>query len=167
LDPIWQRELAEEYGNSTNFSDGEIYRKIYQYNLEQDKFAERKWWARLTKNKSDFLNRFFKHKRFPAVFNALTDLELILQIWSYIFGDDRELMRLVDQESVKMVESKAPGALRHDLELLREPMQEGKLFPLIRDQKERDMIWARLSSIEDLIVIIHTLFKDVKYLRPL
>jgi hypothetical protein len=76
-------------------------------------------------------------------------------------------MRLVDQESVKMVESKAPGALRHDLELLREPMQEGKLFPLIRDQKERDMIWARLSSIEDLIVIIHTLFKDVKYLRPL
>jgi hypothetical protein len=76
-------------------------------------------------------------------------------------------MRLVDQESVKMVESKAPGASRHDLELLREPMQEGKLFPLIRDQKERDMIWARLSSIEYLIVTIYTLFEDVKYLRPL
>ncbi|MAD85119.1 MAG: hypothetical protein CL912_19335 [Deltaproteobacteria bacterium] len=73
-DPIWQRELAEEYANSTNFSDGEIYRKIYQYILEQDKLAEKKWWARLTKKKSEFLNRFFKHKRFPAAFNALTDI---------------------------------------------------------------------------------------------
>jgi hypothetical protein len=96
LDPIWQRELAEEYGNSTNFSDGEIYRKIYQYNLEQDKFAERKWWARLTKNKSDFLNRFFKHKRFPAVFNALTDIS---GLWyGLVIGVLDKLMALMYDE---------------------------------------------------------------------
>jgi hypothetical protein len=73
-DSVWQRELAEEYANSTNFSDGEIYRKIHQYSSEQDKFAEKKWWARLTKKKSEILKRFFKHKRFPAVFNALADI---------------------------------------------------------------------------------------------
>ena len=73
-DSVWQRELAEEYANSANFSDGEIYRKIHQYSSEQDKFAEKKWWARLTKKKSEFLYRFFKHKRFPAAFNALTDI---------------------------------------------------------------------------------------------
>ncbi|KAH8650305.1 hypothetical protein BGZ60DRAFT_347266, partial [Tricladium varicosporioides] len=195
-DSIWQRELAEEYANSTNFSDGEIYRKIHQYSLEQDKFAEKKWWVRLTKKKSEFLMRFLKHKRFPAAFNALIDIagiwdglnigvldkmmalkcdeeiihyleEHILQIWSYIFGDDQELMKLADRESVKLVELKAPGLSRGDLELLRKPMRDEKLFPLIRAQDQRDMIWTRLSSIGDPIPTIHTLFEDVKYLRPL
>jgi hypothetical protein len=46
-------------------------------------------------------------------------------------------------------------------------MQDKKLFPLIRAQNQRDIIWTRLSSIEDPILTIHTLFKDVKYLRPL
>jgi hypothetical protein len=49
-------------------------------------------------------------------------------------------MRLADRESVKLVESKALKALRRDLELLRELIQEGKLFSLIRDQKQREMI---------------------------
>jgi hypothetical protein len=76
-------------------------------------------------------------------------------------------MSLADPESVKLVELKAPGLSRNDLELLREPMQNEELFPLIRDPNQREIIWARLSSIEDLIPTIHTLFEDVKYLRLL
>ena len=76
-------------------------------------------------------------------------------------------MKLADRESVKLVELKAPGLSRGDLELLRGPMQNKKLFPLIRAQNQREMIWTRLSSIEDPIPTIHTLFEDVKYLRPL
>ena len=76
-------------------------------------------------------------------------------------------MKLADRESVKLVELKAPGLSRRDLELLRGPMQNKKLFPLIRAQNQREMIWTRLSSIKDPILTIHTLFEDVKYLRPL
>jgi len=57
----WQRELSKEYLNSTNFSDGEIYRKIRQYSFESNGFAEKKWWACLTKKKRDFLKHFLKH----------------------------------------------------------------------------------------------------------
>jgi hypothetical protein len=46
-------------------------------------------------------------------------------------------------------------------------MENKELFHLIRAQHQRDMIWTRLSSIEDPIPTIHTLFEDVKYLRPL
>jgi hypothetical protein len=65
------------------------------------------------------------------------------------------------------MELKALGLSQEDLKLLREPIQDEKLFPLIRAQNQRDMIWTRLSSIKDPILTIYTLFKDVKYLRPL
>ena len=67
----WQRELAEEYSNSTNFSDGEIYYKIRKYGFESNDFAEKKWWACLTKKKREFLKRFLKHDGFRNAFDAL------------------------------------------------------------------------------------------------
>jgi hypothetical protein len=73
-DSDWQRELSEEYSNSTNFSDGEIYRKIRQYSSDgsdSNYFAEKKWWARLTKKKRNFLKRLLKHKGFRKAFDAL------------------------------------------------------------------------------------------------
>jgi Protein of unknown function (DUF3723) len=78
-DSDWQRELSEEYSNSTNFSDGEIYRKIRQYSFDSNYFAEKKWWAFLSKKKRDFLKRFLKHKRFRKAFDALL---VIPGIWT-------------------------------------------------------------------------------------
>jgi len=72
--------ISEEYSNATNFSDGEIYVQICQHAKNSGYFAERKWWARLTKRKRDFLRSFMHHPLrkaldpllcMPSIFNGL------------------------------------------------------------------------------------------------
>ena len=77
--PDWKRELIEEYSNSINFSDGEIYRKIRQYHFESNIFAEKKWWACLTTRKRAFLKQLFKHEQLSSAFDALL---VIPGIWT-------------------------------------------------------------------------------------
>ncbi|KAI9770970.1 MAG: hypothetical protein M1840_002674 [Geoglossum simile] len=68
--------LSEEYSNSINFSDGEIYQKIHYYKSYTDRsmdtgFAEKQWWARLKGKQKDLKMMFDKHPKFTAAFDAL------------------------------------------------------------------------------------------------
>jgi hypothetical protein len=91
----------------------------------------------------------------------------ILKIWLYIFEDHKELIEFADGESVSILQLRAPGASREDLNYLRKKMQNGELFPAIRDRSQRDMIWKHLSTIDVLIPTIYSLFEDIKFLKPL
>jgi hypothetical protein len=67
--------LSEEYSDSINFSDGEIYQKICQYKDDPDQssdtvFAEKRLWARLSKSKRRDLRQFLKSP-LAAGFDAL------------------------------------------------------------------------------------------------
>ncbi|KAI9772442.1 MAG: hypothetical protein M1840_000645 [Geoglossum simile] len=72
-----KQALSEEYSNSVDFSDSEIYQKIRQYRSYTNKsteimFAEKRWWARLHgKNKRKDLKQLLKHERLTAAFDAL------------------------------------------------------------------------------------------------
>jgi hypothetical protein len=85
----------------------------------------------------------------------------------YIFEDQEDLIEFADEESVSKLQLRAPGASREDLNYLRKLMQSGELFPDIRDGHQREMIWTHLSTIDVPIPTIHTLFEDIKYLKPL
>ena len=73
--PALLTALSEEYSDSINFSDGEIYRRICQYRTEAEqslnnRFAEKRLWARLTKSKRRDLKQFLKSP-LAAGFDAL------------------------------------------------------------------------------------------------
>ena len=74
--PSLRTALSEEYSNSVNFSDGEIYLKIQEYKHDPGRhlgtiFAEKCLWTRLSKDKRKDLKRILKHKAFSAAFDAL------------------------------------------------------------------------------------------------
>jgi hypothetical protein len=68
--------LADEYSNSINFSDGEIYLKLRQYNtltdrLEGTLFAEKCMMSRLSKDKRKDLKLMLKNKSLIVALDAL------------------------------------------------------------------------------------------------
>ena len=58
------QDLREEYSNSLNFSDGEIFRNIRLYAKSGDQFSEARWWARLSYTKRKDLRQLLKHEGF-------------------------------------------------------------------------------------------------------
>ncbi len=68
--------LLEEYSDLVNFSDGEIYLRIQEYQHNSNRqlgilYAERYLWARLSKDKRKDLKRILKHKSFSTAFDSL------------------------------------------------------------------------------------------------
>ncbi len=71
-----QQVLCKEYSDSVNFSDGEIFRSIRQYQIDPEKelgtvYAEKCMWARLSVDKRKDLKRILKHEGFTKAFDAL------------------------------------------------------------------------------------------------
>jgi hypothetical protein len=66
-------ELAEEYSNENAPSDGEIYRKIRQYQYEASARFEKRWWDRLSPTKMKRLRQLSQpeHAYIRSAFDAL------------------------------------------------------------------------------------------------
>ena len=78
-----ERSLREGFSNEGQPSDGQIYRNIRQYILQDDLVTERQWWARLSsKNKRRDLRRLLRHERYTT---ALDTLLPIIGLWE---GED-------------------------------------------------------------------------------
>ncbi|KAL4899385.1 hypothetical protein BDW74DRAFT_171560 [Aspergillus multicolor] len=63
--------LVEEYSNEKPPTDGEIYRKIRQYDSEHNSRFRKRWWSRLTPNKEKRLKALFAHDEFRDAFDKL------------------------------------------------------------------------------------------------
>ena len=63
--------MIEQYSNSANFSDGEIYLKIRHYQSEPNVFAEKRWWSYLSPSKRKDLKLFLKDVDLTAGYDAL------------------------------------------------------------------------------------------------
>lgn len=68
---VFKNRLREEYSNSANFCDGEIFRHIRCYHKQKDTLSEKKWWARLTKDKSKDLKRVLEIEGLRQAFDDL------------------------------------------------------------------------------------------------
>ncbi|KAF2181260.1 hypothetical protein K469DRAFT_589451, partial [Zopfia rhizophila CBS 207.26] len=83
--------LIEEYSGSSRHSDSEIYKMITYYRQQgtgRNKFAEKRWWLRLSPNKMRDLKLFLNHgdtKKFGGkrnLTNALNALLTIPNLWN-------------------------------------------------------------------------------------
>ncbi|CAI7613149.1 unnamed protein product [Penicillium pancosmium] len=65
--------LVDEYANEKDPSDGEIYRKLRQYQNEYNAPFQKRWWARLSDNKVKRLRQLFSPDNIDicAAFDAL------------------------------------------------------------------------------------------------
>src|SRR5271169_1074624 len=71
MNPEGKAALSEEYSNSFSFADGEIYRKTRDYQRRNKTFAERRWWAYLSKGKQRALRQLLRRERYTKAFDSL------------------------------------------------------------------------------------------------
>lgn len=63
--------LLDEYSNEKPPTDGQIYRKIRQYESEHNARFRKRWWSRLTPNKEKRLKALLAHEEFRDAFDKL------------------------------------------------------------------------------------------------
>ncbi|KAL6712964.1 hypothetical protein ACLMJK_009519 [Lecanora helva] len=108
------RSLREQYDNSANFSDGEIFYCIRQSHKQENQEEESKWWARLTKDKSKDLKRILSIKELREGFDDLLD---ITGLWgAFQIGTMRRYLVLKCHEVATLaLQTLAPTDIRQEL----------------------------------------------------
>ncbi|KAH6670148.1 hypothetical protein B0J14DRAFT_112537 [Halenospora varia] len=185
--------LIEEYSNEEKPTDGEIYRKIRQY--EHNLSFKRRWQARLKGNRAKNLHTLLGDEELTEAFDdllviyglwddgmMLTTLHKIMamglrepilnylghikEFYSDLVGGNERAMRRIDPATVKAIELRAPRASTKDAKILRSQLRGGKIFSAFSDH-ERDEIWSRLQMFEGLVPSLFTLFRNIPYLQLL
>ena len=91
----------------------------------------------------------------------------IVTIWSEIFDGNEEFMSQTDRFSVEEVQLRVPGRCLQDFRHLNPLMENGRLFPFIRNPDQRLLVWNRILKISTLIPSLHSLAQDRKFLYPI
>lgn len=78
ISPALQATLVDEYSNEKAPSDGEIYRKVRQYEYEANVYFKKRWMARLSSNKAKRLRQLDSHDEVRAAFDALLTIPALL-----------------------------------------------------------------------------------------
>ncbi|EED20933.1 conserved hypothetical protein [Talaromyces stipitatus ATCC 10500] len=96
--------LIDEYSNERQPSDGEIYRKIRQYQQEHNAPFQKRWWARLTEEKARRLRQLSDNAELCSSFDAILGIP---GLWSGMsLGNLGKLMALnCDEEIVHYLSS--------------------------------------------------------------
>jgi hypothetical protein len=82
-----------------------------------------------------------------------------------ILGGRKDLMASVDAPTVKALELRVPGRSVTDMDVLEKLFRTGQLFPLIRNNTDRQQIWQNIRRVDKLITTLYTFFEDVKYIE--
>lgn len=90
-------------------------------------------------------------------------LDRMHSMWSVILGDQR--YSLVDQGTVALLETMAPGDANADAALIQDRMSRREIFPAIDEQYERDAILQNILGINGRILSFNTFFQDLIYLE--
>jgi hypothetical protein len=94
MSPESKAALSEEYSNSFNFADGEIYGKIRDYQRRNKPFAERRWRAYLSKGKQKGLGQLLRRDRYKEAFDALLDIRGLWLAKGFSFGNIPEILAM-------------------------------------------------------------------------
>ncbi|OAF58914.1 hypothetical protein VC83_06258 [Pseudogymnoascus destructans] len=193
LDDKAQQLLREGRTYSTNYTDGEIFCQIILCRFQNKREEAARWRARITANKEGDLGRLLKRWtiinalesiiQFRGYWNAfhLGSLDILLSIKcdeeiacyikqikdtiTHIIGDN-SLIHGVDRASLDSIQLRAPAISKMDSQYIEAEMLSDRLFPAIKDPATRSGILQRLLGIEQPILSIYTLFKDLRYLDP-
>ena len=81
LDNLVARDIEEEYANSRNFCDGDIFQQIRHSQLAQDWQAEARWLARLSEGKRKDLKQLQRRIELRPLATALDRLLPFVGFW--------------------------------------------------------------------------------------
>jgi hypothetical protein len=70
-----------------------------------------------------------------------------------------------DARTVEKLQSRVPGLSRSDYDYVVKKMRSRKLFPEVTDSEERANITRRLLAMEEPILTLYTLIRDIRYLK--
>ncbi|EFW16866.1 conserved hypothetical protein [Coccidioides posadasii str. Silveira] len=181
--------LLEEYANQRNPTNGEIYRKIRQYEEEQNEPFQQRWLARLLRCNRERLEQLDnrRNRRLRQGFNALLAisglwgremrismihrlveilnyLESVKEFWSSLVDHHPIAMKRIDQDTVEKLQLMARRASRVDAQAAYGFILSGQAFAGF-SETERRTIWTRMERFGGLVPSLHTFFEDCKYLE--
>ncbi|KAF7133642.1 hypothetical protein CNMCM5793_004950 [Aspergillus hiratsukae] len=178
--------LVDEYANEKRPTDGEVYRKIRQYQHESNALFQNRWWSRLSPNKAKRLRQLFSQENtficaafdallpIPGLWNGMSlgslnsvfalkcDEEIIHYLggiwtfWAALVNHDRTWMARIDPYTVDMLQLHAPRASEVDQTTVEGRILSGEVFSNFT-RSERTSIWANLQSHEACDGIIPSL----------
>ncbi|KAJ6102590.1 hypothetical protein N7486_005017 [Penicillium sp. IBT 16267x] len=167
--------LIDEYSNEKMPSDGEIYRKLRQYQNEHNAPFQKRWWARLSENKAKRLRQLMSPDNVDicAAFDALLPipglwdgmsigslnrvlalkcdeeiihyLQHVKRFWFTLVDGDLDQMAKIDTCTVKALELKAPTACKLDARKAKGLILSAEAFVHF-NETERNNIWQRLAK---------------------
>ena len=79
ISPSLHSALIDEYSNEKSPSDGEVYRKIRQYQHEANGRFEQRWSTRISENKARRMRQLSSHVEVRAAFDALLAIPALLE----------------------------------------------------------------------------------------
>ncbi|OBT56666.1 hypothetical protein VE04_03822 [Pseudogymnoascus sp. 24MN13] len=174
-------------------SDGEIYRKVRQYDRQGNLWYVERWMDFLSDHRRKRLRLFLSHRngKLAVAFDDLLDipglwggmkismlgtvmslncdeevihyLQHIKEFWHRLLRGNYTALRKVDEATVKALELKSPRYSRRDARVLQGLVMRGEIFAEF-SQPEREVIWGDLRSVDGLIPSLFTFFEDLKYL---
>ncbi|KAK9578945.1 hypothetical protein V6Z93_009873 [Aspergillus fumigatus] len=181
-----QHALVDEYANERHPTDGEVYRKIRQYQHESNALFQNRWWSRLSPNKAKRLRQLFSQENtfICAGFDALLPipglwkgmslgslnsvfalkcdeeivhyLRVIWTFWAALANHDRTWMARIDTHTVDELQLYAPRASKVDWTTVKGKILSGEVFSNF-SRSERASIWENLRSKEACDGIIPSL----------
>ncbi|RAK94832.1 uncharacterized protein BO80DRAFT_420270 [Aspergillus ibericus CBS 121593] len=187
--------LVEEYANQKKPTDGEIYRKIRQYEGEDNEAFRERWFVRLSSSNQDRLDQL-DNKRNRRVRRAFDRLLPIPGLWPHgmrisvlhrliATGCVEEILNYLnhvrdfwsslvasDPVSMKKIDLDTVDALQL-LAPGKSRADAKKACGLILSgqafaefsEEERRIIWSRMKDFDGLIPSLYTFFEDFKYLE--
>ena len=75
------RDIREDYANSRNFCDGDIFQQIRYCQKRQDHAGEGRWFARLSECKRKDVKQLQKRKELQPLASALDELLSYVGFW--------------------------------------------------------------------------------------
>ncbi len=70
--------LTEEYANEDKLSDGQIYRKIRNYQFQKQFSLKMRWWTRLSSHGVRNLKQLLQHRELTLAFDAFLKISALL-----------------------------------------------------------------------------------------
>ncbi|KAJ5940479.1 hypothetical protein N7516_000647 [Penicillium verrucosum] len=193
ISPSLQATLVDEYCNEKTPTDGEIYRKIRQYQHEANAHFEKRWKSRLSPNKLKRFQQLESHDDVRAAVNSLLALPALLEhgmkicsisralaigcdeelviglndlyeYWSSLVKHKRSKMLKIDPRTIQSLQLLAPGVSNKDRKLAKGLVLSGEAFSAFTSA-ERTSIWKLMKSRKRIIPSLYTFFRNVWYLE--
>ncbi|EEY22869.1 conserved hypothetical protein [Verticillium alfalfae VaMs.102] len=86
------------------------------------------------------------------------------QVWEDILRGGTHLPPLLDLQSVRLLQGRAPCASTDDRDFIRIKMSNGELFPHVTDSAERDVILGNILKVRGIICSFELFDGNMKYL---